>query len=207
MRSGVFRCLLIFAVLTTGSAAQTREEVFAETLDAPRLAREIFAETNRVRAQLGLPAFRADERVDGAAETQARIGHLQRPVRHTLPFPSIATPLDRVKALGLRPHLVAENIALLSVYDVPTGAQFYRLRGETQLRDSLTAQPLRRHDYASFAAAAVAAWMNSPPHRAHLVNPRHEFLGCAVQGVPGQEGTEMIFAVQVFFTPERKGRR
>jgi len=191
------------AVIGRG-AEGARDEVAAESLDAARVARAIFEESNRVRARLGLPAFQADARLDSAAETQARIGHLQRPVRHTLPFPSVATPADRVRAAGVNARFVAENIALFSVFDVPLGAQFYRLRGETQLRDSRTGQPLRRHTVASFATAIVEAWMNSPAHRANLVDARLTHLGCAVYGVPGTDGADSVFAVQVFCTPQRR---
>jgi uncharacterized protein YkwD len=198
---------IVVVAPAAGMNAPARDELIIATLDEPRLAREIFAETNRVRGRLGLPAFRADARLDGAAETQARIGHLQRPVSHTLPFPSIATPLDRVRAMGVAARLVSENLAVLSAFDAPHGAQFYRLRGETELRDSVTGRVLRRHTYASFAAAIVEAWMNSPGHRANIVDPRLEALGCAVQGLAGRDSTESVFAVQVFATPQgRRGR-
>lgn len=209
VRAMVVRLVLLLglsAVFAGGATESARDEVVAESLEEVRLARAIFAESNRVRVRLGLPVFRADARLDSAAETQARIGHVQRPVRHTLPFPSVATPLDRVKATGLKPRFVAENIALFSVFDAPSGAQLYRLKGEMQMRDSATGRPLRRHTYASFATAIVEAWMNSPAHRSNLVDARLEMLGCAVHGVPGSDGTEMVFAVQVFATVQGKGR-
>jgi uncharacterized protein YkwD len=168
------------------------------------LARAIFEETNRVRAQLGLKPFRAEPKLDDAADTQARLGSVFRPPSHTNPFPMIATPLARVKLTGLHPKFVAENIATIPVYDVPSGVGFYRLKGEEALRDSRSGELLRRHTYRSFAAAVVAAWMNSPGHRANIVSQTLHFLGCSAQPAQSRDAVEMIFAVQVFYTP--KGR-
>jgi uncharacterized protein YkwD len=58
------------------------------------------------------------------------------------------------------------------------------------------------HTYASFAARVVDDWMNSPPHRANLVNPELTSLGCAARTCLSWRGRqEQIYAVQVFFTP------
>ena len=198
--------MLLLGVAAASHGANAADKVSVEAFDAPRLARAIFEATNRVRAQLGLPAFRPLAKLDDAAETQARIGALFRPPSHTNPFPMIATPMDRVKLTGLKPKFVAENIAMLALYDVPRGTGFYRLKGETILRDDKSGQPLREHTYESFAAAVVAAWMNSPGHRANIVDTKLRYLGCSALPARSQSEVDMIFAVQVFFTPEGRER-
>lgn len=205
------RWLILFLALGASVALSAAtdgaaEKIKVEGFDAPRMARAIFEATNRMRTQLGLPAFRGLAKLDDAAETQARIGALFRPPSHTNPFPLIATPRDRVKLTGLKPRFVAENIAMLAIYDVPSGAGFYRLKGETEVRDDKTGQPLRVHTYESFATAVVEAWMNSPGHRASIVDKRLEYLGCCALPAQSQSGIDMIFAVQVFYTPEGRER-
>lgn len=197
-----------FSILTfaTGFAAQLTDTIDPASLDEPLLARAIFDETNRVRAQLGLQLFRAEAKLDDAAETQARLGAVFRPPSHTNPFPLIATPLDRVKYAGLEPDFVAENIGQIAIYDVPSGTSIYYLKNDRTLRDARNGQPVRTHTYAGFAQAIVQAWMNSPGHRANVVNPALRYLGCAAKVSRSQDDIPMIFAVQAFYTP-RKSKR
>lgn len=198
--------MLWLGVAVASDGANVSDKVNVDEFDGPRMARAIFEATNRVRAQFGVPAFRPLAKLDDAAETQARIGALFRPPSHTNPFPMIATPLDRVKLTGLKPRHVAENIAMLSIYDVAAGIGFYRLKGETTLRDDKTGRPLREHTYESFAAAVVAAWMSSPGHRANILDRKLEYLGCSALPAQSQGGVDMVFAVQVFYTPEGRKR-
>jgi uncharacterized protein YkwD len=48
----------------------------------------------------------------------------------------------------------------------------------------------------------VNDWMNSPAHRANIVNPELTSLGCAARTTLSWKGRqEQIYVVQVFFTP------
>lgn len=175
--------------------------------DAALLAAAIFHETNRVRLQLGLREFRAWDKLDTAAETQASIGALLRPPSHTNPFPMIATPMDRVKFAGVDPKFVAENIAVIPVQFAPSDIMVLALvNGKKEVRDGRTMEPLSNHTYASLAAAFVEAWMKSPGHRANIVEPKLRFLGCSAAATKSVEDVDMIYAVQVFCTPMRNPR-
>lgn len=167
-------------------------------IDVALLAGAIFHETNRLRRGAGLAEFKSLRELDAAAETQAKIGSFFRPPSHTNPFPSIATPLDRVRFAGLEPSEVAENIALVPIYDAPVGIGFYREKGEARLRDVRTRRELEPHTPAGLAAALVAAWMSSPAHRAALLDPRFSHLGCSASEARSQQEVEMAFGVQVF---------
>jgi len=206
MRHGFAFCLSLFFALAAHAvrAATLTDVIDPAALDEPLLSRAIFDETNRVRAGLGLKSFGAEPKLNDAAETQARIGSLFRPPGHTNPFPMIATPLDRVKFAGLEPDRVAENIAQISIYDVPSGGSIYYLKNDRTLRDARNGNPVRTHTYASFAQAIVQAWMNSPPHRENVVSTTLRYLGCAAKISRSQDDIPMIFAVQSFFTPKRK---
>lgn len=202
------RVLAVLLLLASGVLrADEAERIDPAAFDAPRMARAIFAATNRARTQAGLPAFRAAAALDDAADTQARIGAVFRPPSHTNPFPLIATPYDRVRLAGVDPRYVAENIALVPIYEAPANAGFYRLRGESVVRLERTGEPLRPHTYDGFAAAVVAAWLESPGHRAHLLDPKLRELGCSAALASSDTGIAMVFAVQVFCTPHPPGFR
>jgi uncharacterized protein YkwD len=60
----------------------------------------------------------------------------------------------------------------------------------------------RSRPAAAFAAAVVQAWMNSPSHRANIVNPGFLSLGCGARVCRDLANRhEQIYATQVFFTP------
>src|SRR6218665_2009791 len=62
-------------------AAQAR--IDPADFDRPRMNAAIFHETNRVRRQLGLPAFTHLAKLDDAADLKASVGVLESEVKHT----------------------------------------------------------------------------------------------------------------------------
>ncbi len=181
-------------------------QLATDSLDRELLAAAIFHETNRVRHQLGLTVLQWLEKLNEAAEIQSHIGVLSRPPSHTNPFRAIGTPLERVKYAGLMPERVAENIALIPVYDVAPAGEIgvSRDRQKTAYIDPETGRELKVHTYASYAALVVQAWMDSPGHRANITDPSVKYLGCSVYPKRGNYGEEMVFSVQVFYAPKGK---
>ena len=111
--------------------------------------------------------------------------------------------MERVKYVGLNPGRVAENIALLSIYDIGLGigVGVTVREGRRQFVHPETHEELRPTTYRKFAVSVVQGWMDSPPHRANLLNPTLEYLSCSVQPTISLLGIEQLFCVQVFFTP------
>ncbi len=171
------------------------------------LVAAIFQETNRVRRQLGLVPFTHLPKLDEAADLKATIGVLQGELSHENPLPLTATPADRVRAAGLSYRQVAENIARLGILDLPAGNTQLGLgvrkrQGRDEYYQLETKRTVESRTYAGFAAAVVQAWMNSPSHRANILNPEYASLGCGARaGRDLVNGHEQIYAVQVFFTP------
>lgn len=213
--------LLIFgvAVVLAAGAGQARPSNNAEAdfwrqpaLDQPinhagfdrqLMARAIFHETNRVREKLGLRRLGALPKLDEAADLEASLGRVYQPPSHTNPFPMIGTPMERVKFVGLKPRQVAENIALLSIYDIEmsVGVGVTVREGRRQFVHPGTHEPLKPATYRKFAAAVLQGWMDSPAHRSNIVNPALLYLGCSAQPTTSMLGVEQLFCVQVFFTP------
>ncbi len=178
-----------------------------ETLDAALLARAIFDETNRIRRGLELKEFLPSAEADAAAEIQARLGSVTNPPSHTNPFPNVATPVDRANWVGLRAAMVGENVARTPLLN--TGRKIaFEVRntadGRRTYHDSDTGRELPPHTYASFAADLVARWMDSPGHRANIVNPKYRLLGIGLHLTRATTGADMVYSVQLFVTPGKK---
>lgn len=171
--------------------------------DRQLMARTIFHETNRVREKLGLHRFAAISKLDEAADLEASVGRVYQPPSHTNPFPMIGTPMERVQFVGLKPRQVAENIALLSIYDIEmsVGVGVTVREGRRQFVHPGTHAELKPATYRKFAATVVQGWLDSPAHRANIVNPALLYLGCSAQSTTSLLGVEQLFCVQVFFTP------
>lgn len=189
-----------------------REPAAAARIDPADLHRglleaAIFHETNRVRRRLGLPAFTHVAKLDDAADLKATVGVIETQLSHENPVPLTELPADRVRAVGLDYARVSENIARLSAYDLPAGTDALGVRehdGHTEYYRLDTGRPVEMQTYANFAAMLVTAWMNSPPHRANIVNPQLVSLGCATRACHSLIGHHaQVYAVQVFFTPRR----
>lgn len=184
---------------------EVRARVDFAAFDRVLMAAAIFHESNRVRARLGLPAFVRLPKLDAAADLKASVGVVQNELTHTNPLPLTAQPADRVKAVGLRYRQVAENIARLGLFDLPAGTSQVMIReraGRTEFLNPLTREPAELLSYAGFAELALRSWMNSPGHRAHLVNPELTHLGTAAR--PCRSPVvhhEQVYAVQVFLEP------
>jgi uncharacterized protein YkwD len=172
------------------------------TFDRTLLALAIFHETNRVRSQLGLTPFSYLPKLNEAADLEAAVGKVYQPPSHTNPFPMIGTPMQRVIHVGLDPGLVAENIALLSIYEVAidVGAGVVLREGRRRVVNPQTLEELRPATYRGFATTLVRAWMNSPGHRVNIVNPELRYVGCSVQPSVSILGLDQLFCVQVFYT-------
>lgn len=128
------------------------------------------------------------------------------PPRHTNPFPVIDTPAERGEFVGLDARHVAENIALLSIYDVEpgVGVGVTMREGRRHFVNFRTQAELQPATYRGIAAAVVRARMDSPGHRANIVAPMLTHLGCSVQPTVSMVGVDnLFFCVQVFFTPEK----
>jgi uncharacterized protein YkwD len=171
-------------VNSAGEKATPADRVITlRNFDRALLARAIFDESNRVRAAHGVPLMAHEPALDAAADEQAAHMALVLRAEHGNPIPGEHDVTERVARAGLSGALVAEN-ALMMPARRPAGAVD------------------RDYTYAAYAAFLVDAWMDSPGHRANLLNPDFRFLGCAAQLAHGVlPGDQRVFAVQVFFAP------
>lgn len=155
-----------------------------DNFDHALLSRAIFWETNRVRIEHGMPALAALAALDAAADEQATYTALSLKAGHDNPIPSEQDVAARVLGQGLHAVHVGENAIMMPAQN-PQGEE------------------RRDYTYAEYAAFLVEGWMNSPGHRANILDPRVRYLGCAARPARGFGSRDQrIFAVQVFFLPD-----
>lgn len=143
------------------------------------LAREIFRVTNEVRRQQGVRALQPEPALTVAANGQAAMLAIRIHSGHDSPLVNENDPSARVQLAGLPAGEVAENAASLSARNREAG---------------------RNYSYAELAAVIVQAWMDSPGHRANLLNPTLHYLGCGTRAAR-LLGNPMVYAIQDFYTP------
>ena len=154
-----------------------------ENFDHDLLAREIFRRTNEVRADQGVAALKPESRLVTAADGQAAMLALRIHSGHDSPLTNQGDASARVDQAGLSPGYVAENAAMLGARNGENG---------------------RAYTYRELAVVIVQAWMDSPGHRANLLDPTLHYLGCGTR-VALLLGKPMVYAVQDFYTPVPRG--
>lgn len=179
--------------------AEEMSRTLEGAIDFRLLARAIFQESNRVRRQRGFEACAWSEEAEEAAAMQAEACATTGVLTHDQQKRELATVLDRLIAVGLQPEEAAENLATGSVWDVGLAERFQVRRegGRAVAVDPASGRALPWHTYRSFAAVVVARWMRSEEHRANLLNPRMDAMGCAVADGVGIGGTRIAFCAQV----------
>lgn len=132
-----------------------------------------------MREANGAAALVRSPQLDAAADEQAMHMALVLRGEHTNPISNEHTVVERVARTGFNAELVAENV-IMEPARRPVGS------------------PERDYTYSALAAFLVEAWMNSPGHRANLLNPQFTDIGCAARFAHGTPGDERVFAAQVF---------
>jgi uncharacterized protein YkwD len=164
----------------------------AAQLDRESLSKAILAETNRVRASIDLPPLQVDSRLARAADGHTRFLTLFGSIRHESFLPGRETVGARVRAEGLRPAFVSENLAL-----IPITPRLIRERTDGGGVEVVDGEELNL-GIEELAAKFVQAWLDSPPHRDNLLNPNFTHLGCAVNTGTGPAAVMFVYSTQVF---------
>ena len=161
------------------------------------IAEAVLIETNRARCSNGLRPL-----ITNAALQQAAGLHSQDMARlnffnHDSPVPGRETMTARVTQVGFRFQTVAENIIEARYMAYESGRQYQIIdpvRCAFAYADGSTIPP---HTYASFALEVVQRWMESPGHRANLLNPAVREHGFALAPNRDTSLCGGIYATQV----------
>lgn len=165
-------------------------------LQPEALAQAICAESNRVRAEQGLPALPIEPMLSTGAQLHAdqmvAHGFFDHDAPEGAPY---RTPKDRMLEAGVGNPFAAENIA--SWYALQYEGGGYMVISERRTVLASQGHILQPHTPETFAAGIVAYWMDSPAHRDNLLSTEATGLGCGAALV--FEGAfPMIKGVQLF---------
>jgi uncharacterized protein YkwD len=147
-------------------------------IDYPLLDAAIFYETNRERAKAGMSQFEYSPALEKAAHDHSndmvRLGFFS----HTSPVKGKQTFVMRLARAGVPGGTSGENIAESfgleyeagrSVYTPDTNGGYFSY--------SPKGKPILCHTYIGFAGTVVKQWMESPGHRANILNAKFKYLG------------------------------
>jgi uncharacterized protein YkwD len=172
---------------TDGSAVATANEKKANIptplphINRAELTAALLAETNRVRRAHGRRALQGRTELDAAADDQAAVMVMTSTTSHISPIRGQRTPADRAARRGVDPAMVAENLA------------WYPVGNEAEPPPAT-----------EVAAALVEQWMNSPGHRANLLNPNFTQLGGSIRLARVLGQAWCAYGVQVFVVPRSR---
>jgi uncharacterized protein YkwD len=163
----------------TESSVGLDEEIPLTAPDPERLDRAIRRETNRARRDHGLSDLAPDSKLRQAASKHAGDMVTHDFFCHTSPLPSRKTLSDRVNSEEAKWTLLAENIA--GMFGIVHSTESLTIQTPAALRPGFFApgssKPIPNHTYSSLARSVVEGWMNSPGHRANILNPDLTCLG------------------------------
>ena len=125
-------------------------EVEVTTFDARLLNAAIFYETNRQRSLYGMAEFKYHQNLEVCAQSHSEDMANWDFFSHESPVSGKRTMTDRMREVGFVNLWMAENI---SYHDVSN------------------------RTYSDLAKSIVDSWMNSPGHRANILNERYRYLG------------------------------
>lgn len=190
--------------------AVAQQPVDVEDPDYALLNEAIFHETNRSRELNGLGPLTHRSELDRASCAHAEAMVSQDFFAHRNPNgESAATPLQRVRAQGLEPGYVAENIGQVFALRYDSGERVFVREegGRTVFSREPGGEPLGYRSYLELAQTAVASWLGSEGHRANILSERASQFGAGCQLAEEGEDSEsdsdmpMFLCVQLFFSP------
>ncbi|MDW7690769.1 CAP domain-containing protein [Flammeovirgaceae bacterium SG7u.111] len=183
--------------------AIAQREMDFKNIDYPLLNAAVFYETNRMRKKKRLPVFQHSAKLEEAA-----FGHSTDMVErnfygHNSKVRGKKTVKDRLALVGLTNLGLAENVAQTFALQMSEKNSYY-LPSQNGGYFSLSyrGEPVPAHTYLSFAKSLVKEWMDSPGHRANILDKSFTHLGCGIRyNTPKkQDDFPMFMATQNFGT-------
>ncbi|MEC7986842.1 MAG: CAP domain-containing protein [Myxococcota bacterium] len=166
-----------------------------------RLANVVCKESNAQRRRHGYTALNNNPILTEAARVYAL--ELQKDLffDHTHPTnENLREPKDRVYAVGGKNPNVSENIARITLIQVPLAQDNVVILDAKQylFAHEQGGKPIPMHSYRSYGKAVVQAWLDSPGHRRNLLHKDANAIGCAHAIIDRSGGVPMVVSVQLF---------
>jgi len=142
----------------------------------------LFQATNEARRVAGLPILQYDQALYQAARNHAEsMMHYDYISHEDLYQLTELTLLNRIQKQTNRFGQIAENIGQYQTIDTAEwyGVRFNARSQQYEYVDLESQQLYQPYSYGMYAHYAVQQWLNSPHHRANLLNPLFTHVACA----------------------------
>jgi uncharacterized protein YkwD len=167
----------------------------------PLLHAAIFYETNQERINAGIAPLLFHQSLEAAAYGHAHDMKTFEFFSHTSVVLGKESVGDRARLAGFNWTRVGENIAKTFGIAYQAGTPVYSPeQNGGYFSYEYQGDPILPHTYISFAKAIVNQWMNSPGHRANILNLNYGYLGIGAAHYQNDAFYMMdnFYGVQVF---------
>lgn len=149
--------------------------IVPENIDYALLNAAIFFETNRERKKHALPQFEYSQKLESVA-----MGHSEDMVKynffsHYSKVSGKRTLDDRIKKAGFKNYYAGENIAEYALLEI--GEDPYYPPSQFGYFRNMQGDTIQMYTYIALAREIVKGWMNSPGHRANILNKIFTHMG------------------------------
>lgn len=153
-------------------------------IDHSLLNAAVFFVTNKIRNEYGYKAFRFDPTLRNMAAFHAGQMAEHKFVGHVNYFHLGYATLD-ARSMKFIANAAGENVANMFLYQYHPNTR-YQANEVKNGYEYITSggNKISRHTYLSFAYMLVENWMNSPSHRANILDTDYEYLGCGLKVAP-----------------------
>ncbi len=149
-----------------------------EKIDYRKLAAVIFHASNEQRFLQGKSTLKYQEELEITSFYHAKDMVENDYFSHTAKTASRKTPKERALLAGITNPYIAENLASTFAFEYESGKAVYKI-AEGKYSYSTTGPILPNRSYLTLAIAVVQQWMDSPSHRASLLEDKAVSMGCA----------------------------
>jgi len=154
------------------------EQIDFSSINYPLLQASIFYETNQQREKAGVAPLMFHQSLEVAAFDHAQDMKAYEFFSHTSVVSGKESVRDRALLAGFSWSMLGENIAKSFGLDYQAGTPVYSPNHNGgYFSYEYRGEPIIPHTYLSFAKAIVNQWMNSPGHRANILNVNYGYLG------------------------------
>lgn len=154
-----------------------KKELDFDKIDYRKLAAVIFHASNEQRFLQGKSVLKYVEELEITSFYHAKDMVERGYFSHTAKSSARKTPKERALLAGITNPFIAENIATTFAFEYKSGKLVYKI-SEGKYSYSTNGPILPTRTYLSLAVAVVQQWMDSPGHRASLLDDKAMSMGC-----------------------------
>ncbi len=180
---------------------KVNEQIDFSSINYPLLHAAIFYETNQERITAGFSELKFHQSLESAAYGHALDMRTYDFFSHSSVVAGKESVGDRARLAGFNWTRVGENIAISFGIDYKASTPVYTPdQNGGYFSYEYKGNPILPHTYISFAKAVVNQWMNSPGHKANILNINYNFLGIGAAHFKDEcfYSMDKFYGVQVF---------